>query len=494
MALVIKMKKSKLLDNSLIMRLADHQFIDLLHELPDPDETLRKAGMDAQVYHDILRDPHIIGEVRQIYSGLLGFKYEIVAGDESSQAEQAREHFSTIFKSKPHQTMRWPDLLWSMGKAPLFGRRVHLIDWQLVDGKYTPSSITNLKNNQFAFNYNGDLLLRMADNVEGELAPEHRCLLTRHMPDKENPYGIALLSSCFWPWMFKNGGFKFFVKYCERFGKPFPIGKYPAGTTDSQINTLVDTLIQMLEDSVAGIPDDQSIELLTSSHSGELAQERLIVRCNNEFSKALTSQTAASELQKGSGSRAASETHKGRTDQNALADRQLVADTINQLSEMMTTLNFGEHVAPPVFQFVDKKQFNNEDVEYMAKSVALVPIKKSEIYSRLGFTEPSADDDVVYNPAIPASAQPFDPNKEGNDFAKSQALFSSAEKEWQLIDQSISAIVEQVKSAINAGSNYNDALNAIVSLMPDLNTSELDNLLRQELELEFGAGMLEEQA
>jgi phage gp29-like protein len=486
--------KKELLDTTLVSQLNDAAFYKLMHELPDPDILLRKAGVDAEIYKDIMQDAHVMGEVRQQYSALLSYKYEIVPGDDSAQANAAKELCESIFKRRPHRTMRWNDLFWSMGKAPLFGRRVHLVNWELNNNQYVPSEIFNIRPSQYSFDFDGNLLINKSGEVKGVEAPENRFLITRHMPDAENPYGMAILSSCFWPWMFKNGGFKFFVKYCERFGLPFPIGKYSEGTSEPDINALLDSLLKLLDEGVAAIPDNQSIELLTSNSSGEMPTERLIVRCNMEMSKAISSQTAASELQKNSGSRAATETHQGRTDKNAMADRELVTDTANQLFEIMTMLNFSEGTAPPKFSYIDKKQLNKDDVEYMDAATKLVPVKRADIYSRLNLTEPQDTDDVVFNPVISKDQSSLlDPAMPSKDrTSKNFANFAETDKEWRLIDQTISDIVAQVKLAIDSGTTLEQAIDAIIKLMPELDENELNNIVKQELELEFGQGMLEE--
>jgi len=478
----MKAHKKEILDNSIIERLHDDQLVGMMHELPDTDELLRKAGVDQEVYREILQDPHVMGEVRQIYSALLSFKYELQAGDDSASANQALELCQNILKKRPHPTMRWPDLFWSIGKAPLTGRRVHAINWKEENGKLIPGQIHDIESRKYGFNYQGELLIKSMEIPLGEIAPDFRFLVTRHMSDATNPYGLAILSCCFWSWMFKNGGLKFFVRFCERFGQPFPIGKYPQGTLESDIDKLVTSLQGLAEDAVAAIPDDSSIDVLEVKTSGQLPQERLVLLMNREISKALTSQTAASELTGDGGSRAASETHQGRTDQNAKADRGLLEDTANQLFEFVTIINFGENVASPVMKFIDKKQVSKEDVEVVKESASIVPLVKTDVYKRLNWSEPGDGDDVIFL----GTTEKEDPEKGGKvEFSKAPI------QEWDDYQQSISDIVDQVKQAVAKGETLEDALDAIIALVPELDKTVLNDLISQELEIEFGAGMLD---
>ena len=473
-------KKHALTDATVMDNLLDQQLIDLLHELPDPDVILRKAGIDYAVYNEILADPHVIGEVRSLRTGLLGFKYEIKSGDDSAQADQARELCESIFTRQPNSAMRWPDITWSIGKATLHGRRVHHIKWQVLDGKLVPEKLFDISTRSYAFNYEGELLIRTIQKPEGEPPEPYRWLVTRHMPDRDNPYGVALLSSCFWPWMFKNGGMKFFVKFCEKYGVPWPIGKYPQGTDDKGINELVERLQSMLEDAVAAVPEGVDLSLLETKAGGELPQERLVNLCNREMSKALTSQSLSTEIIDG-GSRAAAETHAQRTVENLKADRALAADTYNELFKMITEVNFGPHVAAPKYQYVDKKELNTSDVNYFKQASSLVPIRREDIYKRLELSEPTDGEDVV-----------FTGNQNREKTPGEQSEFSKAEDEWTEQDIAIEQIINQVKQAIDAGETLDEVLTNIVNSYADIDTEALRNVVTQELEGDFGRGMVSE--
>lgn len=473
-------KKSALTDSEVIDNLLDRQLVDLLNELPDPDVILRKAGVDYAVYNEILADAHVIGEVRPLRAGLLGFKYEIKAGDDSAQADKARELCESIFTRQPNAAMRWPDVTWSIGKAPLVGRRVHHVKWQVLNGKLVPEKIFDISTESYAFNADGELLIRTIHSPEGEPPEPYRWLVTRHMPDRQNPYGIALLSCCFWPWMFKNGGMKFFVKFCEKYGVPWPIGKYPQGTDDKGIQELVERLQTMIEDAVAAVPEGVDLQLLESKAGGELPQERLVNLCNREMSKALTSQSLSTEIIDG-GSRAAAETHAQRTVENLKADRALVADTYNELFKMITEVNFGPNVEAPTYKYVDKKELNTSDVNYFKQASSLVPIRREDIYKRLELSEPTDGEDVV-----------FTGNQNREKTPGEQSEFSKAEDEWTEQDIAIEQIINQVKQAIDAGETLDEVLTNIVNSYADIDTEALRNVVTQELEGDFGRGMVSE--
>jgi phage gp29-like protein len=120
------------------------------------------------------------------------------------------------------------EVMWQMSSAILTGYRPHELVWGMDSGKYLPAQVIDRPSRRIVFNAAGDPLLINKGKMMG--APFEPFVISRHMADTNNPYGLALLSSCFWTWTFKTGGWRYFVKYCERHGLPWPFAQYPTGT------------------------------------------------------------------------------------------------------------------------------------------------------------------------------------------------------------------------------------------------------------------------
>ncbi|MCZ7600799.1 MAG: DUF935 domain-containing protein [Gammaproteobacteria bacterium] len=132
-----------------------------------------------------------------------------------------------------------------------------------------PALVADKPQRRFLFDTDNNLRLKTRDNITpGEELGEFKWLVTRHMPKHDNPYGVAVFSACFWPYTFKHAGFRYFTKFVERYGIPTPVGKYPPGTREQEINELVNRPAQMIEDAVAAIPSDASVELLEPQAPG----------------------------------------------------------------------------------------------------------------------------------------------------------------------------------------------------------------------------------
>jgi len=220
--------------------------------------------------------------------------------------------------------------------------------------------------------------------------------MSRHMATLENPYGQALLSSCFWPWTFKTGGWRFFVKYCERHGIPWPIGRYPSGTLDKDIDALAEALESMLESGYAVLQEGNGVELLVPNASGsQLPQENLIDRANREMSKALTSQAMTSELQE-VGSRAANVVAADRQSMVNAADRDIPAESMSELFRWITLFNFGPEVAPPNLEFFKQEAAGKDRAETydLARQMGAKPSKRA-LLEELDIPLAEDDDDAL---------------------------------------------------------------------------------------------------
>jgi phage gp29-like protein len=106
---------------------------------------------------------------------------------------------------------------------------------------------------------------------------------------------------CYWPWAFRKAA-KFWVSWLERYGGDFLIGKQPRvlGTqaeTEAAYSDMADKLYAMLQDSIAVVPDDGSVEVLASSSKGGSsdAHERFLLYWRGEISIALLGTNQSTE-------------------------------------------------------------------------------------------------------------------------------------------------------------------------------------------------------
>ncbi|KZN69425.1 phage portal protein family protein [Pseudoalteromonas luteoviolacea] len=476
-------KGYRALQKAFSMSKTDPALWAMMRELPNPDPILRKAGKSSLIYDEIARDAHVIGELRSLRSGMFAFNAELVPGGDDSASMKSFENAKSLMAANPAKNTQWMDIDWHNYSAILHGFAVtHLGKFEKSDNAWIPSTIEQWPAGRFAFNSDHELLVKTRENPEGEPINEDRWTCVRHMPEAKNPYGIALLSSCFWPWMFKHGGFKFFVQLCERFGVPFPVGKYRPGMQDKDIDELVEGLAKLLTDGIAVIPDDASLDIIESKMSGEPVQLQLINLCNSEMSKALTSQTLATEQK--AGARAASETHAKRAGENQRADRALVSGYRNQLLETIHKVNFdgGE---PPKYVWRDKKEINLETVNVIRESAKMVPVSEDYVYKTLGIPKPQKGETLLeikddgQGISTPAK-QDFSSDQQGADIP----IFDE-------FDQATDAEIKQIFEFAKHANNLDELKQNILNEFPNISNSALAEVATKALELEVLQGMNE---
>lgn len=464
--------------SEIVTRSNDPNFYASLDILPNPDPILAKLGKDQDVYGAIQYDAHVMGELRSLRAGLLGYEWRIVAGGDDAASSKAYQFMMEQMDYTAAPGTRWDDLMWNIYKAVLSGQSVHEVGWD-YDGTYLmPAFIKDKPARRFVYSPDNDLrFLTRSNPLTGESPPDQRrFLVTRHMPSHDNPYGVAVLSACFWPYTFKHAGWKWFAKFAEKYGIPWAVGRYPEGSDPKRQQELVERLSAMIEDAVAAIPEGTGVELLTPSSSGDPIQERLINLANREMSKALTSQTLATEIQ-GQGSRAASETHSDRQAGIAKADRMMVSETINQLLGWITELNFPGAKAP-YHEFYQEEDPRKGWAETLDIARQYLPISREFAYERLQINPPAKGDELLSE--MSATAE-FSENRQGGDFAEFAAS--------QNATNPLAHMLQAIKDALADSGNAADALDKLEMLFPDMDDGVLREQLMQTMLYEYLRGM-----
>lgn len=346
--------------NSLSKELATRQnslsYHGLSNVLPNPDKILRKLGKDVQVYEDILSDSHLYGCVQSRKAGVLALEWEICdlhsEDGESEKLEAVRAMIGSLDME---------ELIRQILNAPLFGYQPIEIIWR-YDGKYfTPYSVQAKPIDWFSFDSENRLRLKTRFSWEGELMNMDRFLLPRHEATYQNPYGNALLSKCYWNIVFKKNGRKFWVAFTEKFGMPWLLGKYLAGTDNKKADEIMSALVGMFRDGIIVHPDSMEVDIKNpgSSSSADI-YEKLIQDCRVENSVLILGHTGASLSTPG---KLGNEEMALKAAQRVIdSDKRLVEKTINQLISIICKFNFNGG-ANPEFRFFEEENIRKDLAE-----------------------------------------------------------------------------------------------------------------------------------
>lgn len=345
-----KANSKKNLTEEIATRKRALNFYSLANILPDPDIVLRKQGKDMRIYKELLCDPHVFACVQSRKAGVLSLDWDINRGIDKD--ENTENIFKLLKSLDIHKLIN--DIL----DATLYGFQPLEIIWQKNKSGYIlPTKVIAKPPEWFCFDDDNNLKFRTKENYYGELLPNKKFLLAQNNSSYNNPYGERTLSRVFWNVTFKKGGMKFWVVFTEKYGMPHLIGKHPRGATKEETNTLADMLEEMVQDAIAVIPDDSSVEIQEASKSSSAEiYEKLIDKMNAEISKAILGQTLTTEIGS-TGSYAAANTHMAVRQDIIDSDKKLVESVINQLIAWIYEVNFS-NAEIPVFEM-----FAPEDVD-----------------------------------------------------------------------------------------------------------------------------------
>ena len=356
--------KSKITDE-IATRKRALNFYSLANILPDPDIVLRKQGKDISIYKELLCDPHVFACVQSRKAGVLSLEWAINRGSEEKD-KIAQEIENLLVNLDIHKLIS--DIL----DATQFGFQPLEIMWKRdKSGHVMPARVVAKPPEWFCFDDDNNLKFRTKENYYGIELPDKKFLLVQNNPTYNNPYGERTLSRVFWNVTFKKGGMKFWVVFTEKYGMPHLIGKHPRGASKAETDSLADMLEEMVQDAIAVIPDDSSVEIQEASKSSSAEiYEKLIDKMNSEISKAILGQTLTTEIGS-SGSYAAANTHMQVRQDIIDSDKKLVETAINQLITWICEFNY-PNIDVPVFEL------------YAPEDVDLTLAQRDKILSETG--------------------------------------------------------------------------------------------------------------
>ncbi|QZD72891.1 DUF935 domain-containing protein [Pseudomonas sp. 3-2] len=318
--------------------------------LPNPDPILKAQGKDIQVYRDLRSSALVGGNIRRRKAAVLSLERGLKRG----QATPKIERFITDWLADLDLDRILRELL----DAPLFGYQPIELMWQPIGKHLVPQDLLGKPAEWFFYDPTNTLRFRAKDaGPDGEPCDPQRFIVARQDATYANPYGFPDLSMCFWPATFMKGGLKFWVQFTEKYGSPWVIGKHPRGATDEETNLLLDSLEAMVQDAVAAIPDDASVQIIEAAGKAGSADvyRQLLDYCRSEINVAMLgqNQTTEKDTNRASATAGAEVTQDIRD-----GDASIVATALNACIRHVIDLNFGTHVAAPVYALWQQEEID----------------------------------------------------------------------------------------------------------------------------------------
>ena len=363
--------------------------------LPNPDPILKRQGKDIAVYRDMRSRASVGGPIRRRKAAVKALEWRVERGKASARV--------TRLANDVLATYDMDTLINEITNAVLFGYQPLELVWGPFNGAAAPLQVIGKPQEWFFFDNAAQLRFRIRQQpLQGEELEPRKFLLARQEASYANPYGFADLSMCFWADTFMRGGLKFWVTFTEKYGTPWLVGKQPRGTPGSEVNNLLDKLEAMVQDAVAAIPDDSSIDILESGDKGASADlyERLLMYCRSEINIALLGQNQSTESNSNRASATAGlEVAKTIRD----GDAALVMATMNQLLRWLTDLHDGEQAPAPTFVLFEEEDVNTQQA-VRDETLTKAGVKFTKEYWKRVYRLQDGDiEDASAGPSMPAA-------------------------------------------------------------------------------------------
>lgn len=328
------------------------------HALDAGDFTLA-----AELYDDMeTRDLHL-GAVMQSRVSATPFKKRVIMpgkkrGEKKpdKKAEEIADFVTDVFNDIGNLAKT----LKGIQRVGLFrGAALTEIFWVVRNGRVVIDKL-ELKNNRYLVytnQVNPEKLLNFPrwatfENPTGVELDRQRFVYYTPLATDDHAVRSGMNRGLIWYWLFTGFTIKDWMVFNETFGQPLRLGKYPANSSDKDIDILK-TAMRDLGVSASGvIPTEMIVEIIEAKQSGKATYQPAAEYFNSEKSKKVLGQTLTTEQQGSSSSNAMAQVHERTLASIAEDDAELLEEAITQdIVVPLVDFNFGPQEVYPYFHF-----------------------------------------------------------------------------------------------------------------------------------------------
>lgn len=450
--------------------------------LPDPDPVLRKTGDGIQVLRDLTADHKVLASIQNRKLGTLlkrDFRFEAGHEQEKDPTPEA-ERITADLKNDLESI----DLYYVFSQvldAPYYGYTPVEILWEARQGRLHITDLKPRPPEWFDFSGKHELVWR-GDN---QAVVPGKIVLARHFPDATNPYGLRLLSRCLWPVAIKKGGVKWWAMLCEKFGLPWVVGKAPSGSGETERRKIASQLASMVQDAVAVVSQGTDVDIHGfEAKTGSLHPD-LVRYMDAAVALVIMGQTLTAEVGE-KGSYAAGKVHEDVLDKYTASDETLLCHFMDDLAWTYTQVNSRDALSP-VFSYIEPADYDAQAGLDDKLHTVGVRFTREHFTRRYGLTDDEFD--LEQGPAQGRGLRPVT----GAELAAPAGGFTP---EQQALEDLAADLVQEAAGALDGNErlivqailesdSYDDAIERLLELYPQLSADKLQDLLERGL---FAAG------
>ncbi|MFD1914125.1 DUF935 domain-containing protein [Halodurantibacterium flavum] len=340
------------------------------------------------------RDPH--------YLGVLGTRRRAVSQIditvEAASDDQADVRIADMVRDwvgRDELSDEMFDILDCIGKGFSFTE----IIWDTSEGQWQPARLEYRDPRWFRFDRRDLTTPLRLDDSGRELPLEPGKYINARIRAKSGvPLRSGLARLALWGWMFKAFTLRDWAIFVQTYGQPLRLGKWSAGASEKDKDTLFRAVANIAGDCAAIIPESMSIEFIDTgqvSASGDLYLSRADW-LDRQISKAVLGQTATTDAI--AGGHAVGREHRLVQEDIETSDARAISAVLNRdLIHPWVQLEFGPQKRYPRLLIARPKA---EDLAGLTSALdKLVPlglrVEQSVIRDKLGLPEPAPGAEIL---------------------------------------------------------------------------------------------------
>ena len=482
--------------------------------MPNPDPILKKLGpgADTEIYRSLMNDPQLKGAVennRKAGTTALNMKL-----DDSNVPKEESAVITNFFK-RLTETGDYRTILNQSLDTPLYGRVTFALKWDMVDGYFLPVSIAAVPYQFCFFDYLGNALYSTTGVMPSIPSDPARYIGLRYKPTIENPYGEALLSSCYWNIQFKKSGLQDWVVYMDKYGIPMIKANYdfnalkmlfPDLTAEDAAAFLVPMLGNMAKGGAVVLPKEITAEPMKfNDRSSEMVFEVLIRLCDEQNTKLILGHSGATESTSGdklSNDHTVTDVRKSIIE----SDREFPKQFFNQVIGLIHYFNFtGPNQV--VYDLISPEEIDMIPAQrdaILVPTMAISGLTLTDQYyvNNYGFKPGDIRPLTVMAPPAPALPSPATPKTKADAmeilkayaaeiFLSEAKIDPKQHKDQILIDEvaldhskkteDIDTSLKPVMDYLEKQTDYKTAIAGLAKIFPKMPSEELQSKLTQVL-------------
>lgn len=274
-----------------------------INRLENPDPVLRTEaqGKGLKLYDEIDRDGHAGCVLGTRYLSVVGKEWLVEPAEGASKNRRrapavTQDQKIADFVKEVFLKCNFDQARQELLQGILYGHYEAEVMWDYSEGQVWIKKLRAKHPRRFSFTPDRELrLLTRQSMIEGEPVPDRKFIVFTY-GSSDNPYGKGLGQRLWWPVWFKKHGIKFWVMFCEKFGSPTAVGKYPPSTLKADQDKLLEAIEAIQQETGVIIPEGMAIDLLEAARQSSVnTYESLCNYMDKQMSKTVLGQTATTE-------------------------------------------------------------------------------------------------------------------------------------------------------------------------------------------------------